>query len=307
MVWTNYHLKFRLQSPMHIGYRKVGNLMQTRKYVPGKNLWAALTARLTRDFSDAKWNLGYKRVGECVAAQFRFGYLWPSIDETTPCYFWKKDERDYFDFDYLFLDSYASAALDYSAYSTEEGSLHETEFIAPVARTGKPVFLLGDLWAKDGKIDSAAWQKSMEYLQLGGERTYGWGRLALRSNWMDCSSGSGETSAGHLWGEERDEVVISLSENERITAHALAAFNEAHAVGSHYSKCCGNTAYHVNTDARGVTNDVVGPVEPIVGREWSSFAGQNVCFGGIYFMPGGKLNRCGKFAIDSFGRWESNG
>ena len=48
MAWQKYDLAFQLLAPLHIGYRKVGNLMQSRGYVPGKNLWAALTARLTR-------------------------------------------------------------------------------------------------------------------------------------------------------------------------------------------------------------------------------------------------------------------
>ena len=49
MAWTHYRLKFRLISPLFVGFRRSGNLWETRRYVPGKVLWAALTARLTRD------------------------------------------------------------------------------------------------------------------------------------------------------------------------------------------------------------------------------------------------------------------
>lgn len=285
MAWTHYKLKFRLLSPIHIGYRKVGNLMQTRQYVPGKNLWAALTARLTRDFPDTEWNNGYKEVGRRVAAQFRFGYLWPSLYGNEPCYSW-----DCEDFDYLFLDSYASTALDYSSHSAEEGSLHETEFIAPVARNGKPVYLLGDLWVNEevrDKIDDESWKGSMENLQLGGERSYGWGRLALSPDWTGNNSGNGITAAGHRWQEEDGENVIMLNRGEKITAHALAS-SEA--------------------GDRDPTNDIEGPVEPMVGREWGAFAGQKVCYSGVYFMPGGKIrdaNDQAKFIVDPFGRWRS--
>lgn len=302
MVWTYYPLKFRLLSPMHIGYRKVGNLMQTRQYVPGKNLWAALTARITRDYLNGSDANSYKKVGEYAIDKFRFGYLWPSLDGDKPCFYWDRE-----DFDYLFLDSYASTALDYSACSTEEGSLHETEFIAPVARNGKPVYLLGDLWVNEGakdKIDDESWQRSMENLQLGGERTYGWGRLALCLNeWNGKIKGSGKTVVGHPWRVEGKEIVVTLNEGEIITAHALAAVK---------SKENGQDLRYTDeiTPQSGTsasTKDVAGPVEPMVGREWSAFAGQKVCYSGVYFSPGSKvIKREARFIIDPFGRWVSH-
>lgn len=301
MAWTHHRLKFRLLSPMHIGYRKVGNLMQTRHYVPGKNLWAALTARLTRDFPDKEWNRGYKAVGRSVAAQFRFGYLWPSLDGNTPCYFWERE-----DFDYLFLDSYASTALDYSAHSSKEGSLHETEFIAPVARNGMSVYLLGDLWEKEGEIAATSWQSSMKNLQLGGERTYGWGRLSLCSDLRGNGSENEKTATGHRC-QEGGEVVLTLNKGDRITAHALAASSRLQGSG-HDSRCIDEILASVEAGDGGLNNNVEGPVEPMVGREWSAFAGQKVCYSGVYFMPGCKIkdaNDQAKFIIDAFGRWIS--
>ena len=294
MAWTHYKLKFRLLSPMHIGYRKVGNLMQTRKYVPGKNVWAALTARLTRDYHDGSKGDEYKKIGKKLIGQFRFGYLWPSLDGIEPYFFWDHEE-DHEDFDYLLLDSYASAALDYSAYSTEEGSLHETEFVAPVARNGYPVFLLGDLWKKDdeieGKIDDESWQRSMENLQLGGERTYGWGRVAICSEgWSGNSSRQGITALGHRWQEEGEEIVFIVDKGKRITAHALAARTESQ------SNAFGGVP----------TKDVSGSIEPMVGREWSDSAGKEVSYGGVYFLPGSKTTKEeARFIIDCFGRWTS--
>jgi hypothetical protein len=44
-----YHLVLRLRSPLHIGWNKTGNVQRTRSYVTGRNLWGALTMRLTRD------------------------------------------------------------------------------------------------------------------------------------------------------------------------------------------------------------------------------------------------------------------
>jgi hypothetical protein len=278
MTWTHYTLKFRLLSPMHIGYRKVGNLMQTRNYVPGKNLWAALTARLTRDCSNRSGTRGYEEVGDHVREQFRPGYLWPSLDGKKPCLPWERK-----DFEYLFLDSYGSAALDYSAYSTEKGSLHETEFIAPVARNEMPVYLMADLWAKDGQIEAKDWQEAMKNLQFGGERTYGWGRLALCSDWEGNNSGHGKTSADQAWLDKDGKITLSLSKGHKITAHALA---------------CVEGAAEERT--------VSGPVEPLVGREWNDHAGQHLpSYGGVWFVPGCEVKEASEFEIDSYGRWKS--
>lgn len=252
--------------------------MQTRPYVPGKNLWAALTARLTRDYPDKEWNKGYKNVGCCVQEQFLFGYLWPCLDESKPCFFW-----DHYDFDYLFLDSYASAALDYSAYSTEEGSLHETEFIAPVARNGKPVYLVGDLWAKNAPIEAKYWQKSLENLPLGGERTYGWGRIALCSELKGNSSMHGKTATGHEWQEQDGKILITLNRGERIKAHALASGD-------------------------GAVMGVVGPVEPIVGRDWDNDKGSHMpCYESVYYVPGCEVTGTAEVVIDTYGRWNASG
>ena len=270
MAWTHYALKFRLQSPMHVGHRKVGNLMQTRSYVPGKNLWAALTARLTRDAGKRD----YIGVGNNVQDNFRFGYLWPSLDGNKPYFPWDHD-----DFAYLFLDSYASTALDYTANAAHEGRLHETEFIAPGARTEKPVYLLGDLWVKASlPEDVIDWKREMDYLQLGGERAYGWGRLAYSSDWNSVQRERGRTIAGHEWKEKNGEIVLTLNKNDRITAHTLAS-------------------------GPGAVAGLTGPVEPLVGREWGKFAGQCTPFAGVYFSPGSRVDKETRFQIKNNGRW----
>lgn len=239
MSWTHYQLRFRLLSPLHVGYRKVGNLMQTRPYVPGKVLWAALTARITRDDHDGSQGDVYRRIGELVQEHFRFGYLWPSLDGNEPCFPWEPN-----DFDYLFLGSYASTALNYDQQAADEGTLHETEFIAPVARDGQPVYLVGDLWVHEDKLpeDLNCWQTAFQKLQLGGERTYGWGRVRCCTDSQAGQSGKGTTIAGYTWEERNDEVTLTVPEGGKLTAHARAAGN-------------------------GTVAGIVGPVEPLVGWE----------------------------------------
>lgn len=79
MTWKQYRIAFRLLSPLHIGYRKVGNLMQTRCYVPARVLWAALTVRITRDCGKGCNGKDYTEIGSNVEKYFHFGYLWPAI------------------------------------------------------------------------------------------------------------------------------------------------------------------------------------------------------------------------------------
>jgi len=274
MNWVRYNLKYQLISPIHIGYRKIGNLMETRPYVPGKNLWAALTARLTRDAGLRD----YINVGKKVHNNFRFGYLWPSINGIDPYYPWQSKG----DFEYLLCGSYSSTPLDCSTKSASEGGLHEVEFIAPTTRKKDAVHLLGDLWVRDGSMDESIWQNALRNIQLGGERSYGWGRLACYSNWMSGQSEKGRTISGFRWEEQNEEIILKLKKGDIINAHASPILTS--------------------------TEVLTGHMEPLVGREWGEYSGQHPRFGGIFFVPGSKVNQNGtdpdaRFRIGNNGLW----
>ncbi|HMR67701.1 MAG TPA: hypothetical protein PKE64_27135 [Anaerolineae bacterium] len=233
MAWQRYNLAFRLLSPLHIGYRKVSNLQQTRGYVPGKVLWAALTARLTRETISGAKGTDYEAIGEKVRNNFCFTYLYPALDPAGPsCYPWDDD------FTYRFLSSYASTALNYDHQAAAEGSLHEVEFIRPHARPlnggeSSQVYLVGNLYVNeaansDDKLKH--WQEALDCLQLGGERGYGWGRI------QPCSD------SPKLIGGREDEPQVECKTSETIPAHALA------------------------TGAKAVTG-ITGSIEPLVGWE----------------------------------------
>lgn len=219
MSWQKHHLHFRLLSPLHIGWRKTGNLMQTRGYVPARNLWAALTARLTRDFDNGSNAQRYQEIGELVKKHFRFTYFYPALKDSNykPHYPWQED------FDYLFLDSYAATALNYQAQAAEEAMLRETEFIAPRTRDDQQVYLAGSVYVQTAPPlpdPLNNWQQALTQLQIGGEQGYGWGRL----NWLNkesCSScgepiEANEPSAKLVEGRIDDESV------KRLAAHLLA-------------------------------------------------------------------------------------
>lgn len=229
MSWEHYLLVFRLKSPLHIGLRKVGNLMQTRPYVPGRVLWGALTARLVRDYSNKTNGDTYQKIGSSLKKNFRFGYLWPAlcekenpqnIEDLEVKFPWKDNL-----FDYYFLDCYAGTALDYTLVSTAEGSLHHVEFIRPYTRLlpdqkSKQVYLVGDIFVNKDvtKHDILKfWPEAIGNVQFGGERAYGWGRVEL----VACKENQSllEKEGYDL---SPNDLTITAPEKSRLLAHLKA-------------------------------------------------------------------------------------
>lgn len=277
MTWNAYEVIFRLRSPLHIGYSKVGNLQRTRPYVTGRSLWGALTMRLTRDAAQgsgpatdsSKYQAFGAQVHECLA----FTYFYPALQSGNNYQVvWPWDNETLFR--HRFLGSYQSTALSYPQQSAAEGLLHEVEFISPyTVDTGQPVFLRGYVFERTGcKLD---WHSAYERLQLGGERGYGWGKLELRQI-TPCVNGELFGGVAQFEQNSSDNVLISLPADKWLLAH---------------------------TDP-GQTN-LVGELEPLVGREWraNSYVGQYVAFNGVYFTPGSIVKSPCKVAVKEFGIW----
>ncbi len=273
MAWQHYRLVFRLLSPLHIGYRRTGNLMETRRYVPGKNLWAALTARLVRDAGHGADGGAYREVGRAVHKHFRFGYLWPSLDRENPYFPWEND-----DFDYLFLGSAASTALEHTRRAAQDGTLHDVEFIAPITRTGKQVYLIGDLWVRTDLPDSVTyWQDALRAFALGGEQGYGWGRMRLE---QAPQSLKGKNSiGGFAWRVDDQKIVLTVPAENKITAHAVA-------------------------DDESVISSIVGAVEPMIG--WERQKDGNYALTKrviVAYVPGAATVQKGQFRLGDYGIW----
>lgn len=250
MNWHLYQIVFRLQAPLHIGWRKSANLQQTRVYVPGKNVWGALTFRLVQ----ASGNSDYENTGRKITEQLRFSYFYPStsIDEVD---LWPWKDKDKAEFDWRYMGSYVSTALKSNAADT--GKLHETEYISPWTRDGKPVYLIGYIIEKDGS--EIEWRHVLKYLQFGGERGAGWGRMQLAKEPIKKDTFFDEYQFN---GGEDVPKIIKRQQNEFLLAHALAD----------------------DLSCQGI-------LEPFIGRETSSGKG----FGGeitqakLCWMPGGRL------------------
>lgn len=296
MAWTQYQLVFQLKSPLHIGYRKVGNLMQTRSYVTGKVLWAALTARFTRDLGNGTDGQAYVDIGDNLKQYFRFSYLWPAVpcgsiskvekwDDLQTLFPFEVNEsknpnslRKLYPhpqlvksayFDYCFLDSYAGTALDQHNFTADEGTLHDTEFIAPYIRSnGLPVHLVGSLWVVDDCPHKFSdWADKLNHIRLGGELSYGWGKV-------QC-----------------------------ICCEPIKKTNEDYILDPESFPWSGHIPAHIQLEQSEVT--VQGIIEPLVGWERKTNGNQEIGHATIAFVPGSyDENGSANFVIKHYGVWE---
>ncbi len=284
MDWRVYKVVLKLQTPMHIGYRKVGNLQMTRPYVTGRVLWGALTARLTRNYHQNPSHKDYQDMGKNVSDNLRFTYFYPALqtkgqkNEYDILWPWAPEES----FRYRTLSGYASTALEYPQRAAEEGMLHETEFISPRTRdVAKCVYLIGYIFEKEG--NTLEWQKAIRVLQLGGERGYGWGLVTLVGNIEQMTGSKGKQilfdDAAIIADLSGSNPIIEMKKDSRLIAHTLAD-----------------------------GDSVKGNVEPIVGFEWVKDANthsyQKIAFSSVCYTPGSTLFEDAKFAIKKHGLLE---
>ena len=271
MPWKAYRLQLRLLSPLHIGQAKVGNLQITRSYLHGKALWGALTARITRDTTSAHPD-DYRHIGQKVHDQLAFSYFYPTTQDDVSLWPWDNPER----FAWMFLNAYASTSLNYSRNSAEDGSLHETEFIAPFTRDGKPVYLMGYVFEKEGC--KLPWQEAFARLQLGGERTYGWGRITVEAFPV---SQQVRLFGQHVVTLDGTQPHLHLEKGDVLLAHTRAHGDGAVAA--------------------------IGRVVPLVGRETSKAGEHGRCVNmvGVYWEPGSRLDASTELAIGKDGLWHA--
>lgn len=291
MAWQAYRLVFRLESPLHIGWRKIGNLMQTRHYVPGRNWWGAVTASLTRWLGTTN----YRRTGGWVRENLRFGYFFPAAKVDEPLYpVQSAGETVYGNnglgeakFERCFLSALASTAIAPQANVAEEGSLHEVEFLKPSLGLGQPVYLVGHLFvhqseevttsSDDVEVQGLSlFSQVLAWLQIGGERRYGFGRLTLCRD--ECRRVN--NVFGYLLEEQDGRYRVTVRRQQPLLAHATAS------------------GLHLN-----------GSIEPLVSREWAqqSGPGRQITLLGLCYTPGSVVASDTTFTIGHYGIWEHGG
>lgn len=282
MAWRCYQLTYELRSPLHIGYNKVGTLQRTRYYLPARNLWGALTERLTRcGFASGGMPAGnYQKIGRWVQEHCAFTYFYilendgllqPRYSDEGLCY----GPLTTADFERRYLDSLVTTALFPQSTSAETGSLHEVEFISPYPLddkgAGGRTRLRGKIFVDDEA--HAFWsqiREALKDLHVGGERRYGFGRLRLVGNATEDQPG----------GYEADQArpKLRLNAGAPLPAHALVD----------------------DVPARGL-------VEPLVGRETrcsARFGGQ-LTNAQICWVPGSVLGADTCLDIQPSGVWKA--
>ncbi len=284
--WTAYRLTFKLLSPMHIGWRKVGNLQQTRPYVPSRTFWGALTARLARDAGAVRDETLYHKIGKKIEDDLRFSYFYitDQIEMDLSCssvsngWPWKEkgNKKDVpGSFDWKYINSFAGSPITEQRV-TEEGGLHETEYIMPFTREGKRVCLVG-LAFERGKAsaDIKNWKEAIAHIQLGGERSYGWGKVALAGKIVETNK---------LFG-----AALDLGKDDPMIVIPAGGF----------------VTSHVGLDETVNLEGFAGPVEMLAGRLTAQAARHGRNFAPLLpcWAPGTVLAKEKKFSIYSKGIW----
>jgi len=214
MTYTCYRLTFKAESPVFIGSRKIGIIQQTKRYIPGKTIWGAITANITHGLIDngVKYSPAlYKGIGKCVEDCIRTTYFYPSKDSKDvliPRF--TKDGLQYGqigkmsenEFESTFIKSFVSTATSGDRGAAKDESLHETEYVVNRIKSDgeyKQVNWIGYLFIKGCETDryslnnpsdfenievkydnhSVKLIDALKQLYVGGDARYGFGRLAL--------------------------------------------------------------------------------------------------------------------------------
>ncbi len=286
MTWQLYQAIYELHSPLHIGYHKIGNLQRTRYYIPARNLWAAVTERLTRSgFAEQvlqqvlqKSADDYTAVGEWVKEHCAFGYWFVRENNAFLHPQYTSDGLHYgtlstSDFERRYLSSHVTTALDPATTSAESGTLHEVEFIAPHTPEGARTEIGGwvclDERAREVLGDESRWRAWLGELHVGGERRYGFGHLPLKEF---------EPTHNSDWQLDGSRPCILIPKDRPLGAHALARAVEAQ-----------------------------GQIEPLMGRETqgkdSRGFGRTLTRAGICWAPGSLVQRDTWFTVEPQGIW----
>jgi len=283
MAWVMHKLIFKVKAPLHIGWRKTGNLMQTRPYILGRTMLGALTAAITPKARQSIEKKDYEEVWRKLYSSYFYPIVCPEKDKGDAellSQLWKQPDV----YAYRFLDAYAGTATFEVSKTAAEGTLHQVEYIRPFTRPGAgpksqtedSVCLVGYILLK--KSDADLIEHIPPRLQVGGERSYGWGFIELVK----------KKEANLLWGQWK--LVAETQVDEEIGPLFEALDN-----GENTSLALA----HVR--AEGATGIAEGTVEPLV-----AWGVNGLEYLGVFYSPGSKLKpEVRRIRMDNQGFWEA--
>jgi hypothetical protein len=273
-----YSVTLRLKGSLHAGGFPVGNILRTRRWVAGKAMWGAATASLVEHLRWVATPESYRKMGAIVSESFRFGYFFP-VCEASPAPMLESRREEADRFEYLYLDTYSSTAVDSSrSNAAEVNSLHEIEFIRHYTRplegqASQPVSLAGYLFASpQPDISMDTLRAAIANAQIGGKRGNGYGRI-----------GATIEPTARLF-------------DAPIDANGVVTWPTAQPVPAHVRM----TGIPANVAVK-------GQPEPFLGREWhgETGAGQNIPEPALCWQPGTRFTGQSlmKFQIGKYGVW----
>lgn len=272
-------------SPVHIGWHDLGFVQRTRYYIPARNIWGALVARLAPFLAPEKQvEEMYEYTQRCVNESLRATYFFPAAGCGDDSRLWRPDlgdgawEREC----ERFLSCQTAAALDPSRLSAEEGALHESEFLSPRNRDGAPLYFRGYVLLRGEKITAERVRQALDGCTVGADRRYGWGRLRLAA-WAAAADSIFADFTLKGWPEnDTDPTLICRTNGAALPAHVI---------------CSNGTARFQ------------GELEPVAGREWAPHrgSGQRISTAEICWTPGSIItgDAAIKFRMKDRGLWEA--
>ncbi len=299
MNWGAYKLAYRAAAPVHIGWHTLGYINLTRFYIPGKNIWGALTANFARMGKSGDPHRSYREFGEIFREDILPSYFFPAIDPDAPLMpEYSENGLRYggfsrYEFERLLIGSFGQTAVLPGSNTAEEGSLHESEFMVPVVERGKElerVYFVGYLFYKED-LRSGKKVKLMDRefdvpdvlseIHVGGDRKYGWGKLVL-DHFQTLKEK--EDFFGYELKLDGTAPKVIVPESKPIPAHVPVEWGLG----------------------------FKGDIEPLVGREWGegnspkgdekkSGFGQRISKAVLSWVPGSILLKKGTFHIGEYG------
>jgi len=293
MGWKVYKLVYQAKSPIHIGWHTLGYIKLTRYYITGKNIWAAMTANITRALYDYK---DYGGIGDLLKEGILTSYFFPAVDTEHPLLPRFTDKglmnggKPEAEFERIFIKSYGQTAVLPHSNTAEDETLHESEYISPCVEIGGKqcqVYFVGYIFISDTahyndkKVDLEEIKQAISEIFVGGDRKYGWGRLLL-----DDGKKSEVTDSmvfGNTLYPDDNGLKIRIEKDSSIPAH-------------------------LKVDS---SVNLKGDIEPLVGREWGEVTGkdgqtrkgfgQRISEAKIYWMPGSIIEEGKPLKIGAYG------
>lgn len=272
--WTAYALDYRAESPVHIGWHRLGQIRRTRYFIPARNVWGSWTAAWARRTGGPSFSEGnpYTKAEACLEKWARFTALFPWTAEDGPLrpkygdsgLGYGKDRQSAGWFEAKFVHGVASASIDPWSFTALDGALHEREYLYAPGMRFHGYVLIGP---------NNKWEElrtEVDRVQIGGNAGYGYGMLRL----------AGEPKpAAELFDEE-----FTLDNDGRLSGRqgcCLAGF-------------CGIAGL-----------DADGEIEVVSGRGSArgEGAGQDVRQPRAMWAPGSRVKDKSTFEIDTWGDW----